>query len=132
MRSMMLGRFPGFLFATALVGAYLVAAPRSGVAGEGPGSGGWATGAPRDEIRPEFACEPGDESGRPAVLVIRAGQRDGVDGYWTKAFPVTGGRYYHFDARYRAKGVDLPRRSVVAEVHWRDAIGQHVPLDEPA
>jgi predicted amidohydrolase len=129
---MMLGQFLGCLLATALVGAYLVAAPRSGLAGEVPGSGGWSTGAPRAEIRPEFACEPGDEPGRPAVLVIRAGSRDGMDGYWTKAFPVTGGRYYQFDARYRAKGVDLRRRSIVAEIHWRDASGQHVQLDEPA
>src|SRR3954470_14107900 len=132
MSSMTHGRFPGHLLATVLVGACLAAPTRSGVAGGDPGSGGWSTGAPRDEIRPEFACEPGDQPGRPAVLVIRAGDRDGVDGYWTKTFPVTGRRYYHFDARYRAKGVDLPRRSVVAEIHWRDASGQHVPLDEPA
>jgi hypothetical protein len=129
---MTLGRCPGRLLATAVVGACLAASTRSGVAGEVPGSGGWSTGAPRDEIRPEFACEPGDGPGRPAVLAIKAGLRDGVDGYWTKAFPVTGGRYYHFDARYRAEGVELPRRSVVAEIHWRDASGQHVPLDEPA
>ena len=66
------------------------------------------------------------------MLVIKAGRRDGLDGYWTKTFPVTGGRHYRFDARYQAKGVDLPRRSVVAEIHWRDAKGRHVPLDEPA
>src|SRR4051794_33281357 len=132
MSSMTHGRFPGHLLATVLVGACLAAPTRSGVAGEDPGSGGWSTGAPRDEIRPEFACEPGDAPGRPAVLAIRAGRRDGVDGYWTKVFPVTGGRHYHFDARYRAKGVDLPRRSVVAEVHWRAAHRQHVPHHEPA
>src|SRR5689334_2650890 len=101
MRSMVLERFPGRLLAAALVVACLAAATRSGVAVEVPGSGGWSTGAPRDEIRPEFACEPGDGPGRAADLAIKAGQRDGVDGYWTKAFPVTGGRYYHFDARYR-------------------------------
>jgi predicted amidohydrolase len=125
---MTLGRLPGCLFATALVGACLAAATRPGAAGEVPDNGGWSTAAPRDEIRPEFACESGDGP----VLVIRAGQRDGVDGCWTKAFPVTGGRHYRFDARYEAKGVDVPRRSVVAEIHWRDADGRHVPLDEPA
>ena len=43
------------------------------------------------------------------MLIIRAGLRDGVDGYWTKTFPVTGGRHYQFDARYQAKGVELLR-----------------------
>jgi predicted amidohydrolase len=55
-----------------------------------------------------------------------------VDGCWKKVVPVTGGGYYRFDARYQAKNVEVPRRSVVAEIHWRDAQGQPVPLDEPA
>jgi predicted amidohydrolase len=101
-------------------------------AAEVPDNGGWSTDTPRDEIRPEFACEPGGGPGHQAVLVIRAGHRDGVDGYWTRTFSVTGGHYYRFDARFKTKGVDVPRRSVVAEIHWRDANGQHVPLDEPA
>ena len=68
----------------------------------------------------------------PELVIVDSARRDGVDGYWTKAFPVTGGRHYRFDARYQAKGVDLLRHSVVAEIHWRDAEGRHVPLDEPA
>jgi predicted amidohydrolase len=133
MRSMTLSRVPpGRMFATALVGVCLAAATRPGSAGEIPDNGGWSTGAPRSEIRPEFARESVDGTGQQTVLVIQAGPRDGVDGYWTRAFPVTGGYPYRFDARYRAKGVDVPRRSVVAEIHWRDAEGRHVPLDEPA
>ncbi|WP_246196331.1 carbon-nitrogen hydrolase family protein [Aquisphaera giovannonii] len=115
-----------------LVGAWLAAAAGPGSAGEAPDAGGWSTGSPRPEIRPEFACEPGEKAGSPPVLVIRAGGREGLDGCWTRTFPVAGGRHYRFDARYRAKGVGLPRRSVVAEVHWRDAQGRPVPLDEPA
>ena len=132
MRSMTLGLVRLRIFAMAFVGAYLAVATGLGVSGEIPDGGGWSTGAPRDEIRPEFARESGDGPGQPSVLVIKAGERDGVDGYWTKSFPVTGGRHYFFDARYRAKGVDLPRRSIVAEIHWRDAEGRHVRLDEPA
>jgi predicted amidohydrolase len=120
------------MFATALVEMCVAAAFRASMAAEVPDGAGWSTGAPRDEIRPEFACESGDRSGDQPVLVIRAGRRDGVDGYWTRAFPVTGGRHYRFDARFQAKGVEVPRRSVVAEIHWRDAEGRHVPLDEPA
>jgi predicted amidohydrolase len=120
------------MLAAAFVGACLAAAARPVAAGDVPDNGGWSTGAPREEIRPEFAREPDDREGQQPVLVIKAGQRDGVDGYWTRAFPVTGGRHYRFDARYQAKDVDVPRRSVVAEIHWRDAAGRHVPLDEPA
>ena len=123
------GRLHCCLCATALLGPFLAVATRPGAAGEVPDTGGWSTAAPRDEIRPEFACEPGDGPGHPAVLTIKAGPRDGVDGCWTKAFPVTGGHHYRFDARYQTKGVDVPRRSVVAEIHWRDAKGRHVPLD---
>jgi len=120
------------MLVTSLIGACLLASvPRPCAAGDVSGNGGWSTGAPRDEIRPEFACESGDGPGQQAVLVIKAGQRDGLDGYWTKTFPVTGGHHYRFDARYQAKGVDLPRRSVVAEIHWRGAEGRQVLLDEP-
>jgi predicted amidohydrolase len=97
-----------------------------------PDHGGWTTGAPRDEIRPEFAYERSESPDRQPVLIIKSGENDGVDGYWSKALPVTGGNYYHFDARYHATGVQVPRRSIVAEIHWRDAEGRHVPLDEPA
>jgi predicted amidohydrolase len=132
MKTVPFGRFLGCLFATGLTNLCLALVVRAGAASEGPDRGGWSTGAPREEIRPEFATEPGGGSGRQAVLVIRAGQRAGVDGFWTKAFPVTGGRHYRFDGRYRASGVAVPRRSVVAEIHWRDAEGRQVPLDEPA
>jgi predicted amidohydrolase len=120
------------LVATALVGAWLAAGVRPAPSGEVSDNDGWSTGAPRDEIRPEFAFESGDGPGHHMMLVIRAGRRDGVDGYWRKAFPVTGGRHYRFDALYQAREVALPRRSVVAEIHWRDAHGKPVPLDEPA
>jgi predicted amidohydrolase len=98
----------------------------AGAADAAPPPDDWTPAAPRDEIRPEFAREPG------GVLVIRAGDRDGVDGAWTKTFPVAGGRHYRFEARTRTDGVELPRRSVVAEIHWRDAQGRPVPLDESA
>ncbi len=123
---------PVLLFATAVVGACLAAGGGTVHAVEPPDAEGWSTGSPRDEIRPEFSREPGDGPDRQAVLVIKAGGREGVDGYWTKTFSVTGGRHYRFDARYQAKDVDHPRLSVVAELHWRDVKGRSVPLDEPA
>src|SRR3954447_4055762 len=87
---------------------------------------GWTTAAPRTEIRPDFAYEPaGGPDGR-GTFVIRADQREGLDGCWARSFPVTGGRHYRFRALYRAKGVAVPRRSVVARIDWRDTRGQKV------
>lgn len=93
---------------------------------------GWAGVAPRDEIRPAFTYDPAGGPDGKGCLVITADKRDGLDGCWKKTFPVTGGKHYRFDARYKADGVTVPRRSVVAEIHWRDAQGRKVPLDEPA
>ncbi len=79
----------------------------------------------REEIRPEFAYDP------KGIFVIKADQREGLAGCWTKTFPVTGGKHYRFTAGYQAKGVAVPRRSIVAELHWRDAQGKKVALDNP-
>ena len=117
-----------------LLAAGVALLPPSGpaTASEGPASSdGWTAVAPREEIRPEFSREPG-EAGDPGCLVIRAGGREGVDGSWRKSIPVVGGKAYRFQASYRAKGVMLPRRSVVAEVHWRDPEGRKVAADQPA
>jgi predicted amidohydrolase len=119
--------------AIAIAIASLAARGRQATALDSPSSApdGWTAAAPRDEVRPDFACEPGGAADGPGglALVIRS-RREGLDGYWRKAFPVLGGRTYHFTAGYQAKGVGLPRRSVVAEIHWRDAGGRRVPLDE--
>jgi predicted amidohydrolase len=93
---------------------------------------GWSTAAPREEIRPEFAYEAASSADDQGDLIIRADHRDGLDGCWKKTFPITGGHHYRFEASYRAKGVAVPRRSVVAEIYWKDARGQKVPLDQPS
>jgi predicted amidohydrolase len=97
----------------------------------GPVPEGWTTAAPRAEISPAFAYEPMGGADHHGAFVIRAGQREGLDGCWTKSFPIRGGRYYHFQAFYQAKDVAVPRRSVIVKLNWRDAQGKQVPLDEP-
>jgi predicted amidohydrolase len=99
-------------------------------AGQAPDD--WTTSAPRPEIRPDFAYQPAGGPGGKGAFVITADRREGLDGCWTKTFAVTGGKHYRFEALYRAKGVAVPRRSVVVKVNWRDARGKQVPLDEPA
>ena len=92
---------------------------------------GWRTASPRDELRPAFAYEgQGGVDGKGAFL-IRADAREGLDGCWTRSFPIQGGRDYRFSAFYQAKAVAVPRRSVVATLDWRDAQGRSVPLDQP-
>ncbi len=92
---------------------------------------GWTAAAPRDEIRPAFSYDAGGSTQAESCLIIKADHRDGLDGCWKKVFPVAGGDAYHFQASYRAEDVAVPRRSIVAEIHWRDAKGQKVPLDQP-
>jgi predicted amidohydrolase len=92
---------------------------------------GWKTGAPRDEIKPRFAFEPhGGRSGRGA-LVIEADGREGLDGYWVKSFPVTGGEHYRFVAWRRLQRADWPQQSGVVKIRWRDAQGKQVLDDRP-
>jgi predicted amidohydrolase len=92
---------------------------------------GWTAQSPRDEIRPAFAFDPSGGPDGKGALAITADQHDGLAGYWTKSFPVIGGKHYHITASYQAKGVTTPRRSVLVELHWRDATGKKVPLDSP-
>jgi predicted amidohydrolase len=92
---------------------------------------GWTTAAPRDEIKPSFSYKPTGGIDGQAAFVIRTDRREGLDGCWTKTFPVTGGKHYRFEAFFRATNVALPRRSVVARLTWQDAAGRQVPSDEP-
>ncbi len=93
---------------------------------------GWTTAAPRAEISPAFAYEPAGGTDGQGTFLITAGPRAGLDGCWRRTFSVTGGRTYRFQAFYQAKNVAVPRRSVVVKLHWRDAQGKSVPLDESA
>jgi hypothetical protein len=92
---------------------------------------GWTTASPRDEIQPAFSYEPSGGLGAEGAFVIKHDRHEGLDGCWTKNFSVQGGKYCRFTVHYRARGVALPRRSVVAQLDWRDAEGNKVVLDEP-
>jgi predicted amidohydrolase len=91
---------------------------------------GWTAFAPRDEIRPEFAFEAKGGPDGQGCFLIKTDQREGLAGCWKTTLPVTGGKHYHFGASYQAKGVTLPRRSILTELHWTDAQGKKVPLDQ--
>ena len=92
---------------------------------------GWSSESARNEIKPSFEYKPRGGPDNQEVLLISAAGRVGVDGHWSKAFPVTGGRYHYFHALHRNKNVPLARRSTLVRVLWRDAQGKPVFRDEP-
>ena len=96
-----------------------------------PLSDGWSQEAPRDEVRPAFAFDPKGGADGGGALVVTADQRAGLDGRWVKTVPVTGGTYYKFVALYRAYNIDVPRRSVVARLIWKDSAGNHALRNAP-
>jgi predicted amidohydrolase len=104
-------------------------------ADEGPSApDGWKTYAARAEIAPRFWVEPvKGESGSSAYYLGLGGRGDeGVDGRWVRRVPVQEGRYYVFNAEYRARNVATPSRSVLARVLWYNAKGVLiVPADYP-
>ncbi len=92
---------------------------------------GWQALALREEIRPRFSYEPhGGQDGKGS-FVIGADTREGLSGYWSKAFAVQGGRSYCFSAMRRCENVANPRRSVLVRVRWLDAKGQAAMRDLP-
>lgn len=92
---------------------------------------GWKTAAPRDEIKPQFSYDAAGGPRKTGSLVIEADEREGLDGWWTRTFPVEAGKWYRFRALRRAENVALPRRSALVRILWRTGSGRQVPLDEP-
>jgi predicted amidohydrolase len=92
---------------------------------------GWSALSPRDEIRPSFSFDPQGGPDRSGSWIIQADRREGLQGWWTRTLPVTGGKHYRFRALRKIGGVSSPRRSVFARLIWQDAQGRPVPTDEP-
>lgn len=83
----------------------------------------WTPRSPRDEIRPAFSREK-------ASLVITHDAREGLDGWYERSFPVTGGGWYAFRALRKTEGVAFPRRSAMARIVWLGADGR-IPRVDP-
>jgi predicted amidohydrolase len=92
---------------------------------------GWSARAPRDEIRPELAFNPQGGPERDGSFVIRHDERDGLDGWFQKSFPVTGGEFYRFQAVRKSTDVSVPRRSALVRVLWQNEAGKMVSADVP-
>jgi predicted amidohydrolase len=92
---------------------------------------GWEQASPREEIRPTFAFDPRGGPKEDGAFVIAAGDSVGQHGWVQKTFPVTGGRFYRFQAVRRTDRVVVPRRSAVVRIVWQDAEGKAVRADVP-
>lgn len=84
---------------------------------------GWSPESPREEIRPGFSA---DSQGS---LIITHDQREGLDGWFQKSFPVNGGDLYRFQVRRKISNIELPRRSCLVRISWQDAGGKGIYID---
>lgn len=92
---------------------------------------GWATYAPREEIRPRFSADAKGGRDIKGSLVIEADEREGLHGCWTKTFQIEGGKVYRFQAFRKSANVSSPRRSALVKVTWLDTAGKMVVNDRP-
>jgi len=92
---------------------------------------GWSTRSPRDEIKPQFSSlDKGGPKGDGA-LVIQTSDSVADHGWYEKSFPITGGKFYRFEAVRKVDNVSLARRSAPVRIVWLDAQGKPVKADVP-
>lgn len=91
---------------------------------------GWQATSPRTELRPAFTSSTHGGRDGKGTLVIQHDARPGLDGAWTKSFPVEGGQFYRFAIFRKTEQVDSPRRAALVRLLWQDAKGQRVLRDE--
>jgi predicted amidohydrolase len=117
------------LLGIVLLGLTLLVPARERADRSSDAAAGWTQAAPRDEIRPAFAHESRGGLDGKGCWIIRTDRREGQHGWWTRTFPVGGGKHYRFTAAFQITGVSVPRRSVYARLRWSDDKGQAVVQD---
>ncbi|MBC8166255.1 MAG: carbon-nitrogen hydrolase family protein [Bryobacteraceae bacterium] len=89
----------------------------------------WTSGGPREDALPSFRFEPAGGRSKSGALIIETDARDGLDGNWTRTFPVSGGAFYRFAAWRRLRGVEFPSQCAPVTIQWLDATGKRVVDD---
>ena len=121
-----------FCFAALMAGKVSSAPPDAGTPPNGDAfPSGWTTNSPRDEIRPEFSFEKQGGPKQTGSFVILHDRREGLDGWFQKSYPVTGGEFVRFQAVRKLSNVALPRRSALVRVLWQNDDGRMVTADVP-
>lgn len=88
---------------------------------------GWRPFAPREELSPVFAINRGGGPDRQGDLIIKHGDREGLDGAWTRTFEVEGDSHYRITAHAQTIDVTNPRHHTYVELLFHDAKGNLVP-----
>lgn len=101
-------------------------------AGEESQSDRWTEHAIRDEIRPLFSRVADSGPRQQGSLVISADHREGLSGYWSRVYPIQGGKHYRFSALRKSSHQQLLRRVGPARILWLDKSGQRVVRDRPS
>ncbi len=92
---------------------------------------GWITGSPRKQIEPRFSYDAKGGREGAGAMVIEADAREGLDGFWSHTYPVTGGKFYEFAVFRRISDVEWPQQNGVVTIRWTDANGKGVLDDGP-
>lgn len=101
-----------------------VSSPSSTAAARGhtPAAADWKEWSQRAEIAPQFEVR----ATPPYELAITARRVSDFGAWRTTVRNLQPGKIYRFDALFRTKGVENPRRSVIARLEWLDASGKPV------
>ena len=112
-----------FLMVTGLVALSAVSSPaRAG----GAAAGGWEFRALREEAAPRHSIR---EDGSAIGLVIEGNGDAIADGRWVKQVPIPQGSYLNLRARYRATGIEMAARNVLAALVQLDEGGKEVAME---
>jgi predicted amidohydrolase len=90
----------------------------------------WRFESQRPEIAPVHRVDAEVRDGGQPTLALAGGGREFADGRWTQSVPVDGGSHYRFRARFRARDVEEPLRSVLARLLWVDGQGKQLGSTE--
>ena len=92
---------------------------------------GWSPFSPRAEISPNFQYLKNGVSDHKGCWVIEQGEIKSQIGAWSRQYPVTGDKYYQFEALGGGKGLSNPRANCYVEIFFQDDKGKLV-MDERA
>ncbi len=83
-------------------------------------AGEWELKAPRADLK------VAGEENRAGALTLASSDKEGLNGFWEKQFPVEGGTWTKFSVLRRVKNVEHPRRSCVVRIEWYGEDGRTV------
>lgn len=93
-------------------------------------SGNWEFASMRTEIDPVHQISEQVLFDGSPTLMLSGGNKEYINGSWTKAFEVTAGNYYRFTTFFQSKNVEEIDRSILASINWQADDGHRVEFIE--